>query len=154
MGFPEPGRPYIVFRPCESGSLQRSLGVAFSQVPQGAESPGERRWKACIPRDLVACHSTPQRLPNYLLRQSRLQPLWSLVISPTCRRVLVLCTLLPDASSSAFLSSSSYQLSEVFLTNLSLTVPPTPLFPPYPHSTCFLFLHSTYRQIIYPRFYL
>lgn len=69
----------------------------------------------------MACHSTPQRLPTYLLRKSRLQPLWSPVIPPTCCRVFVLCTLLPGASSSASLSSSSYQLSEVFLTNLSLT---------------------------------
>lgn len=43
--------------------------------------------------------------------------------SPTCLRVFVL-TLLPNASLSASLCSSRYQLT-----------PPHPFFPPYPHST-------------------
>ena len=44
---------------------------------------------------------------------------------------------------------SSYLISEVFLTSLLIV---SPFSPPSPYSTCFLFLHCTYHQTIYPMY--
>lgn len=161
-GLPSPNsrawEPYTVYT---SELLNQDLcrgawALHFFQMPQvGKVTWRERQWR----QEVESLHAkgsataTPGLLPTYLLRQSRLKPLRTLISSPTCLRVFVL-TLLPNASLSASLCSSRYQLSEVFLTSPSLTVlPHTPSFllthtpPPYPH---FLFLHSTYYQIIYP----